>query len=134
MHPTTSSSFKHKVLLNDILHPIPSVWVGEVDHSERDADTLQDVRLAVFVLDEISIVTALFELILSDTFNLASVLNVGVDVDERLYSIKRPLGYHIVPIIVPVFIELPVPDKPCTFIISVLTNPILHPDSDHRKL
>ena len=88
MHPASSSSFKHKVVLNDILHPVPGIGVGEVDHSERDADALQDVRLAVFVLDEISIVTALFELILSDSFNLASVLYVGIDVDEWLYSIK----------------------------------------------
>ena len=88
MHPATSSSFKNKVCLNDILHPVPSVGVGEVDHGERDADALQDVGLAIFVFDEISIVTALFELILSDSFNLASVLNVRVDVDEWLYSIK----------------------------------------------
>ena len=134
MHPAATTSLLYQVVLDDFSHPFPGFRICKVNHGEFDAQTRDDVRISVLVLDEVAIVAALFELILSDAFYTRRVLDVRVDVDEWLDAVFGPLRYHIVPVVVPFLIKLPVPDQSCSFWISVLTNPILHPDADHWQL
>lgn len=110
------------------------MWIGKVNHGEFDAQTRDDVRISVLVFDEVAIVAALFELILSDAFYTRRVLDVRVDVDKWLDTVFGPLRYHIVPVVVPFLIKLPVPDQSGSFWVSVLANPILHPDANHWQL
>ena len=65
--------------------------VGKVNHGESDAQTIDEVGISVLVLDEVAIVAALFELILSDAFYTRRVLDVRVDVDEWLDAVFGPL-------------------------------------------
>ena len=113
---------------------MPGLRVGKVNHGESDAQTIDEVGISVLVLDEVAIVAALFELILSDAFYTRRVLDVRVDVDEWLDAVFGPLRYHIVPVVVPIPVKLPVPDQSGSFWVSVLANPILHPDANHWQL
>lgn len=133
MHPTTSLALGDKVVLDDRFHPVPGIWVGEVNHCESNRQTIDQVYFSIFILDEVALFTAFSKLILSDTFNLTRILDVRVDVDEGFDAIDGPVTDHSVPFRIPVLFELPVPDKTSALGVGVLANPILHPDADHGQ-
>ena len=134
MHPATTASFNNQIVLDDLLHPIPGVRVREVYHGKPDAETADEVWITVLVLDKVAIITALFELILSDALDFARILDVWVDVNEGFDTVHGPASNHVVPVIVPVLLQLPVPDEACALRVSMLTNPVLHPNTDHGQL
>lgn len=133
MHPAASFALSDKVFLDDRFHPVPGIRVGEVDHCKSNRQTIDKINLSFLILDEVAFVTAFRELILSDTFNLTCVLDVGVDVDEGFDTIDGPVADHPVPFRIPVLFKLPVPDKTSALRVGVLANPILHPDADHGQ-
>ena len=91
MHPASTSSLEYQVVFNDGLHPIPSVRVCEIDHGKFDAQTIDKVWITVLVLDEVAIITAFLELILSNAFNITRILNIRVDIDEGFDAVHGPL-------------------------------------------
>lgn len=95
---------------------------------------MDEVGITGLVLDEVAILDALRELVLTNTLDHARVLDVRVDVDEGLHTVHGPIGDHAVPVIIVIALQLPVPDQTSAFRIGVLANPVLHPDTGHRKL
>lgn len=134
VHPASATTLSNKILLDDVFEPCPSLGVSEVDHGKPDTETVDQKGIPILISNEVAVLATFAELILSDSFNLARVLNVGVDVDEGANAVLGPVTDHVVPVVVIVQFELPVPDESRTFLVCVLTNPVLHPDADHRQL
>jgi hypothetical protein len=133
MHPSSSTALSHQVVLDNTFSPIPGTRVGEVDHAKFNGNAVNQVSLVSRVLDEVPIGVSFSKLVLSDALSASKVRNVGVDVDERTHSIISPFIYHSVPLRVVISVQLPVPKQPHSFRELLLTNPILHPQPDHRK-
>lgn len=102
VHPAGASTFLHQVFLDDRLGPVPSVRVGEVNHSELNTKAMDESHITVLIFDEVPVLFTNCELILSDSLDLACVLDVGVDVDEGSDPVYSPLVNHVVPVVVPV--------------------------------
>lgn len=62
---------------------------------------------------------------------IAKISDVRVNVEEWFDAILGPSITHVVPVVVPLSIELPVPEKSDTFGELMLPNPVLHPHTDH---
>lgn len=133
MHPSSSTTFNHQIVLNNTFSPIPGTRVSKIDHAKFDGNTVNQVSLVSRVFDEVPIGVSLSKLVLSDALSASQVRNVGVDVNERSHSIISPFIYHSVPLRVVISVQLPIPKQPHSFREFLLTNPILHPQPDHRK-
>ena len=134
VHPASTATLLDQVLLDDVFEPSPSLWVSEVDHGEPDAETVDQKGVTVLIFNKVAVFASLGELILSDALDLARVLNVGVDVDEGAHAVLSPVTDHVVPVVVPVLLELPVPNESRALLVRVLTDPVLHPNADHGQL
>ena len=134
MHPSGTSSLSDHVVLDDRLHPVPGIWVGEINHGEADTQTVDEIDLTILILDKVAVFAALRELVLSDVGNLAGILDIRIDIDERSDTILGPVVNHVIPIVVPIGLELPVPDQTSAFRVCEFANPVLHPDADHGQL
>lgn len=131
VHPASTATLLHQVLLDDVFEPSPSLRVSEVDHGEPDAETVDQKCVTVLIFNKVAVFASFGKLILSDALDLARVLNVGVDVDEGAHAVLSPVTDHVVPVVVPVLFELPIPNQSRALLVSVLTDPVLHPNSNH---
>ena len=87
------------------------------------------------VLDKIAIRITDFKLVLPDASvrNPGEISDVGIQVNNGLDSIFGPVIHHTVPLRILVPVQLPVPEKSLSFVVLVLSNPVLHPDSNHGQ-
>ena len=131
VHPTGGTTLDNQVVLNDVLHPRPGIWVGEINHGKVNAETGDNVVFTRLIFDEVAIFGTFLELILSDAFDTVDILDVGVDVNEGLDTVQSPVRHHAVPVGILVLTKLPVPDQSSALRVLFLTDPILHPDANH---
>lgn len=109
MHPSSSTTFSHQVILNNTFSPVPGTRIGEIDHAEFNGNAVNQVSLVSRVLYEVPIGVAFSKLVLSNALSTSQVRNVGVDVNEGSHSIFGPFIYHSVPLRVVISVQLPVP-------------------------
>lgn len=134
MHPAASSTLLNQIYFDQIFCPIVSGRVCEVNHRKRDRDRLNGVNLPKRVFDKVIVFLPDRVLILSDVdTKRAQVSDVRVDVKKGLDTVNGPLVTHVVVVVVPLFVELPVPQKSDTFGELMLSNPVLHPNAHHWK-
>mmetsp|Transcript_13156 Transcript_13156/g.9218 ORF Transcript_13156/g.9218 Transcript_13156/m.9218 type:complete len:284 (-) Transcript_13156:991-1842(-) len=111
VHPAASTSFFHKVVLDDILDPNTSIWVSKIYHCKFNADAVDEVSLTLLVLDEIAIFISLSEVVSTDSNSIEflEVSKVRIDIDKWLDTILLPIINHRVPSRVLLMAQLPVP-------------------------